>query len=237
MTGETSGRLQLLGRFGVTLHGSPPLPLAMPAGRPRALLAYLAMQPGHAEPRERLAALLWGDGPDKQARHSLRQCLMVLKRELEAVGWTVLRIERDRVALDPALVTVDAAEFAALAGVDDLAGLDRAAELYAGDLLDGFELDVATFDEWVRAERARLRASAEQVLERSVRQHRTLGHAAPAMRSAERLVALDPLRESAQRLLLRLLLEERGKDAALAQAEALRHLLRESLDAEPEPET
>lgn len=86
MTGETSGRLQLLGRFGVTLHGPAPLALAMPAGRPRALLAYLAMQPGFADTRERLAALLWGDGPDKQTRQSLRQCLMVLKRAHRPVG-------------------------------------------------------------------------------------------------------------------------------------------------------
>src|SRR6185503_12956643 len=63
-------QLQLLGPFDVRLEGAPSQIIDLPAGRMRALLAYLAMQPGCRDTRERLAALLWGDGPDKLARQS-----------------------------------------------------------------------------------------------------------------------------------------------------------------------
>src|SRR5262249_29391536 len=58
-----------------------------------------------------------------------------------------------------------------------------------------------------------------------------------AIRAAERLVALDPLREHAQRLLIRLLARYRGRDAALTRADGLVETLRAELDAAPEPDT
>jgi len=42
----------------------------------RALVGYLASQPGHAVSRERLADLLWPYQGSDQARHSLRNCLL-----------------------------------------------------------------------------------------------------------------------------------------------------------------
>jgi TolB-like protein len=50
-------------------------------------------------------------------------------------------------------------------------------------------------------------------------------------------VALDPLSESAQRRLLTLLWRHGGRDAALVRADALVDMLRQELDAAPEPAT
>src|ERR1700740_2183536 len=48
----------------------------------RALLAYLAAQSGQTVSRERLADLLWPYQGSEQARHSLRNCLLELRKAL-----------------------------------------------------------------------------------------------------------------------------------------------------------
>src|SRR6478672_12006415 len=48
----------------------------------RGLLAYLAAGGGHAVSRERLADLLWPYQGAEQARHSLRNCLLELRKAL-----------------------------------------------------------------------------------------------------------------------------------------------------------
>src|SRR6201993_5260273 len=48
----------------------------------RALLAFLAAQRGQSVSRERLADLLWPYQGSEQARHSLRNCLLELRRVL-----------------------------------------------------------------------------------------------------------------------------------------------------------
>src|SRR6266699_2493425 len=48
----------------------------------RALLAYLTAQAGQSVSRERLADLLWPYQGSEQARHSLRNCLLELRKAL-----------------------------------------------------------------------------------------------------------------------------------------------------------
>src|SRR5499433_4209803 len=50
----------------------------------RALLGYLAAQGGQAVSRERLADLLWPYQGSEQARHSLRNCLLELRKAFGA---------------------------------------------------------------------------------------------------------------------------------------------------------
>jgi len=102
-----------------------------PAGKKqRALIACLALSAGTAWSRERLTALLWGDRDEEQARGSLRQSLVELRR----IGISALQSSRETVALDAGIVAVDAVEFARLAEAGEL---QRAAELYRGELLEG----------------------------------------------------------------------------------------------------
>ena len=230
-------RLRLLGRFAASTEGALPQMVQISAPRHRVLLAYLAMQPTYAETRERLATLLWSDRPDKQARQSLRQLLLTLRQELEPAGIDPLRVERDRVGLDPALVSVDVRDLLALAQSDAEQEIERAAETEYGTFSMASASTAKRFEEWLRGERARVDAAAAQMFLRCAERHDAAGHGAPAIRAAERLVALDPLRESAHRLLLRLLARYRGRDAALAHVARSIGLLRDELDADPEPET
>src|SRR5687768_7980146 len=93
--------LTLLGGFRARLDAGPPL--ALPTRKAQALLAYLALPLGHVHPRDKLAALLWGDMRQPQARASLRQALAAIRRAL--TGTEALRIDNETVALDPAAVS------------------------------------------------------------------------------------------------------------------------------------
>jgi DNA-binding SARP family transcriptional activator len=228
-------RLHLLGRFAPFPARAPDQPLPISSRKGCALLAYLAMQPEPMQTREQLATLLWGDRFDKQARQSLRQCLLSLRRELEHVAPGLLVFDGEVVGLNAELFSTDAREFAALA--EESGDPQRALVLYRGEFLAGFSLDVEPFDDWVRGERARFAAMAARLLELQAAQSDEGGHGEQALRACERLLALDPLREDWQRLALKLTARHRGRDAAMARANALIALLRSELDANPEPAT
>ncbi|CAN7579862.1 BTAD domain-containing putative transcriptional regulator [Phenylobacterium sp. LjRoot219] len=124
-----------------------------PRGRKaRAVIGYLAAQGGDAVSRERLAALLWSERGEHQARASLRQTLLELKpHSADAAG--LVTIDRDHVRLNPHALNTDVGRLAALARNGELDTLSDALadvgdRLYAG--LDG--LDPA-FDEWLALER------------------------------------------------------------------------------------
>jgi DNA-binding SARP family transcriptional activator len=112
----------------------------------RALLAYLALPTGRTHSRDKLVGLLWSDRGDEQARNSLRQALTELGKALDAVEPSPLIKQRDMLALDPTTVEVDALIFEGLAAGDSTSDLQRAAELYAGDLLDGLDARDAAFE-------------------------------------------------------------------------------------------
>jgi DNA-binding SARP family transcriptional activator len=76
--------------------------------------------------------------------------------------------------------------------------LEEAVQLYGGELLEG------RYDEWLADERERLAWLHADALERLARQQEHDQRWPEAIRSAERLVARDPLREENHRLLIRL---------------------------------
>src|SRR5215470_19855092 len=90
-------RLTLLGGFTARLGTGTPVVLA--SKKAQALLAYLALRPGHAHAREKLIALLWGDSAAEQARHSLSQTLFALRRALARCP-SCLPAEGKAIALD-----------------------------------------------------------------------------------------------------------------------------------------
>ncbi|MGD9617644.1 MAG: hypothetical protein AB7H90_20075 [Alphaproteobacteria bacterium] len=80
----------------------------LPRGRKtQAILAYLAMSVEATVPRVRLMRLLWSKRWDEQARASLRQSLMELKRCIGSIDPELLKIEKDRVLLQSSKVWID----------------------------------------------------------------------------------------------------------------------------------
>jgi DNA-binding SARP family transcriptional activator/TolB-like protein/Tfp pilus assembly protein PilF len=228
--------LRLLGTFTVEVNVGRPIAVALRSKKARALLAYLAMKPDWRASREELATLLWGDTPDAQARHSLRQCLMSLRQDLHLAP-DLFDLGRDTVELRAQALGVDARELAALAATGDGGDLDRAAELWRGPFLADLTLDLEEFDAWREREQDRLAAIAARVFEAQCAAEDADGDGERALAVAERLVALDPTREDRQRTALKMIARHRGRDAALERARQLTALLRAELAVAPDAAT
>ncbi len=227
--------LTLLGGFEARLADGPVL--TFPTRKVEGLLAYLALPPGQAHPRDKLAALLWGEAPQVQARASLRQALFTLRRALAASEPAPLCLDGPAVALDLAAVEVDVATFEARSSEGTPVGLEAAARLYRGDLLAGLDVGEAPFEEWLLAERERVRELALEALAKLLSHQRRVGALEAAVQTGLRLVALEPLQEAVHRTLMRLYAELGRRGAALRQYQACVAALQRELRVEPEAET
>ena len=227
--------LTLLGSFGARLGEGKVIPVRR--RKARALLAYLAVSAGAPQSREKLIALLWGETDPGHARHSLRQTLTVLRRDLAAWRGPGLFLAGDAVGLDPDAVTVDATTFERLAASTDTLDMERAMALYRGDLLEGLDRVGEAFETWLMSERDRLRNRAIQVLDRLLAVRMAEGGTAAALEVAHRLLAVDPLREDVHRLIMHLNLRDGHRAAAMRQYRTCAALLRRELDVAPEGET
>jgi len=127
-------------------HGLGKLPR-----KARALMAYLAAQEGSPVSRERLADLLWPYQGSEQARHSLRNCLLELRKALGPEAGQHLLAEFAVCRLQD--VETDLERLVRLSRSRERGELALAAELYRGEFLSDFILDSEPFQEWLVAER------------------------------------------------------------------------------------
>src|SRR5262245_1793014 len=226
--------LLLLGGFQARLGLDPPLLLPAKA---QALLAYLALRPGQTHPRDKLAALLWGATDDEHARSSLRHTLFDIRQTVRGVSPDPLLSVGKTVALRSDALDVDVRTFEQLIAEGTPAALEQAAALYQGDLLEGLSVDEPPFEEWLLAERERLRELALEALARQLAHQAKSQATERAIQTALRLLALDPLQEPVHRTLMRLYARQGRRSAALKQYQVCLGVLRRELRAEPEPET
>ena len=227
--------LALLGGFQAQLEAGATL--VLPTKKTKALLSYLAVPLGKAHQREELATLLWGDMQDAQARVNLRQALLRIRK---AMPWTVaagILLDGPNVALDPAVVDVDVAQFERLVAGGSVDALGQAADLYRGDLLAGLALAERPFEEWLASERERLHELGIQGLGRLLAHHQKADAAEQAVQTGLRLLALDPLQEPVHRAVMRLYARLGCRAAALRQYRLCVEALRRDLDTLPEAET
>jgi DNA-binding SARP family transcriptional activator len=225
--------LTLLGGFDARV--GPRDRLELPRRKAQAVLAYLALSPDGAQPRDRLMALLWPDVPPAQAGNSLRQTIFTLRTALGPVASALVATPAS-VALDLTAVDVDVLTFERLAGAGEIETLAAAARLYRGDLLDGFLLAEAPFAEWLERRRHRLRESALRALGTLLTRHLEGDDTEGALATARRLLALDPLDERTHGAAMRLHLRRGQPAAALRQYETCAAVLRRQLGTRPGPE-
>ncbi len=228
-------RLTLLGGFELGPPRGEPIPL--PRKKAQALLAYLALRPAETQPRDKLAALLWGELSDDRARHGLRQCLVDLRKALSSLAPSALVIEPECERLEPHGLEVDVAVFERLVRDGSTAALERAVTLYRGDLLEGLGIREPGLEEWLLDQRERLRELAVEALARLLAHRIRDGAGEPAVETALRLLALDPLQEAAHRALMRLYAGLGRRGAALRQYQLCVDLLQRELGVEPEAES
>jgi DNA-binding SARP family transcriptional activator len=212
--------------------------ITISARKSQAMLAYLAVKPGQLVSRDKMATLLWSSTAPEQARQSLRQTLSTMRRELAAVSpQKVLVEEGDFLSLDASLVYCDVAEFESLVATGTAEALDPATRLYAGDFLDGFQIDEEKFDQWVLAERDRLHRTGLRAHAQLAEQLARSGSLDEAIAIAQQSLRIDPLQESMHRTLMRLYLQSGDLLNALQQYDSCAKLLRRELDLEPDAET
>lgn len=209
---------------------------ALPRSRKaRAIVAYLAAQ-GAPVGRERLAALLWSERSEDQARASLRQALGEL-RPYAADASGLLVIERDRVQINPTAVVVDIARLEALARADDLEAFWRALADKGHGLCGGLDGLDPEFDDWL-------------ALERRIRQDRLVALGADAAaRGLERgehelvsrltseLLALDETNEAVTRLAMRADHAAGDRSAVRRRFSRLREAMQRELGEPPSRQT
>ena len=187
-----------------------------------ALLAYLLVT-GKPHTRQHLVDLLFDHSDDPRA--NLRWILSELRR---TIGGEYIIADREEVAFNfEGDYWLDVAAFEA-----------GQLELYRGDFLEGLHLrDAFRFEDWVFFERERLRGRYQTALEQHLavlEQHRD---DAALVETAHRLLRLDNLREDWYRVLIGAYARQGKREAALAQFEQCRQVLRAELQVDPAPET
>jgi non-specific serine/threonine protein kinase len=217
-------RLNLLGAFRIERNSHP---IRFPTRKVEALLAFLAVCP-EAHSREKLAALLWGDSTDDQARHSLRTALATIRKEL---GDGILLADRETVQLNPdTSIWVDVREFEKI-GDSSISHPQSLISLYQGDLLTDF------YDDWIVPERERLRELYLGLLLAVVQRFRSESQYERAVEYACKILATDPANEKAHQHLIFCYAAMGDRSAALKQYDECARLLHDELGVEPSSET
>jgi DNA-binding SARP family transcriptional activator len=228
--------ISLLGGFQARLDAGPPL--SFPTRKVEALLGYLAATPGRLHSRDRLALMLWGATQEDQARNSLRQALFLLRKALAGVRPEPLIVTAKTVTLNPFAADIDLVAFEQAAGKGEEADLQRAMELYRGELLEGFgSVREPGLEEWLLGEQGRLRELAVSAADRLLRLHVATASVERTIGTARQLLALDPLHEDVHRTLMRLYMRQGRWGSALRQYELCRNIVRRHLNVELEAET
>ncbi len=222
--------VRLLGPMTVLRNGEA---IALPSSRKvRALLAFLALSTQPVT-RSRLCGLLWEIPNDP--RGELRWCLSKLRRVVDSPDRRRIETVGDTVRLDLADAFVDAVEIvrATQAGVATLNAnaLTMLSSLFAGDFLDGMEMDRSpAFNAWVTAERRRFSGRHTAVLEHLV--GRVPGD--DVFRHIDKWLELAPFDQNVHEVLLRALAKRGRIPEGEAHLEATKRLFEaEGLDHAP----
>ena len=220
--GDQTLRLCLLNGFELT-SGSRRIEVPTSVQR---VVAFLALQ-DHSRLRAFVAGALWPDTTEVNALASLRSALWRLHR----LGVGVVLASADHIELDRRILV-------------DLRGATAAAHAILGSSRDPApgDLDLLAcgavllpdwYDDWVVAARELIQQLSLHALERLSQRLADERRYAEAVEVALAAVAAEPLRESANRVLIGAYLAEGNAVSAIRQFETYRRLVAEELQIAP----
>jgi DNA-binding SARP family transcriptional activator len=216
-------RLHLIGAFALWTDGSR----VHLGRREERLLAFLAMRgPCH---RPYVAGTLWPNSDESRALNSLRAAVLKVRRAAP----DLLDVEGSILTLPP-WVLVDLNELVDL--VDRVLHHNKCDAEQAQHLLGSGELLPGWYDDWVMFERERLLHRRIHALEVLAIHELEDGHPDFALAAARDAVALEPLRESACRLLIRAHMALGNRALAASVFADYRRDLARDLGIEPSPQ-
>jgi DNA-binding SARP family transcriptional activator len=218
--------VHLFGGPYVTIDG---VKVHVPEGSKR-LLALVALRRGRVE-RRHAAGAIWPFGADDRAAGNLRSALW----RLRGAGIEIMQCDKWSLCLDDGVgvdvrVVSEWADRVIRERARDTDLVVSPVQLEALNLLPGW------YDDWTILERERLRQRMLHALEALSRQLASLGRHADAVEAAIYAVNAEPLRESAQRVLIEAHLSEANWAEAHRCFLAYRDLLRRELGVSPSRE-
>ncbi|MBP0632870.1 BTAD domain-containing putative transcriptional regulator [Cupriavidus sp. AcVe19-1a] len=207
MTSHARYSVCLFGEFQLDGADAPRFNANSP--RLQALLACLVLHRDAPQTRQQLAVLFWPDSSQAQARNALRQLLFQLRKawpeadqfvhaDAQTVRWLPdAALDLDVAQFQSALAAAARASRHGDAGAEE-ESLTHAADLYRGDLLAN------CYDEWIHAERERLREQCIAALARLGQLSEDRRDYVKALKYTQQLQRLDPCREPTCMALMRL---------------------------------
>jgi DNA-binding SARP family transcriptional activator len=230
-------RIELLGGFSVTV-GQDVVPAAVwRRSRAAALVKLLALSPRHRLQREEVMDLLWPDLAPAAAAANLRKALHYARKAVDLDrDESLIASAGDALFLPSERLWVDAEAWRAAAANARRAG-DPGAYAAAVDLYGAGLLPDDRYEEWALAYRDELHSEFVTLLEELTALLEARGEIEAALRAADRLVDVEPLREQGHVALIRLHALAGRRGEALRRYEHLRALLKGELGVEPSGET
>ncbi|HEY9477839.1 MAG TPA: BTAD domain-containing putative transcriptional regulator [Microbacteriaceae bacterium] len=219
---RTGWDLRLLGFWQLRLGGRT----VSVGARQQRLIAALALL--GARPRHLLAGVLWPESSEDQAAASLRAILFRISHDLPQL----LADSRDPVALN-AEVRTDLARVRRL--IEEIAhpGTDPVHDV--SEILRNAELLPGWYDDWVIFEQERLQQQRMAALETLAMRYLAQGDPVGALEAARASAAIEPLRESAQLIIVRSHLAADDRASAMRVFRDFRARLADELGVAPSP--
>ena len=231
--------IQMLGKFRVRRNEETVN--ALDACKLQELFSYILIFRESPHSRETLAALLWGDRSTAQSKKYLRQSLWQIQSAfgIDQRQGRVFNVEPDWISFNPDFeIGLDVAAFEqAFSLVREIAGeelngsqveiLDRAIQLYQGDLLEGW------YQDWCLCERERLQTNYLIMLDKMMCYCEAHERYETGLSYGLRVLRYDRARESTHRRLMRLYYMAGDRTSALRQYEHCVVALNEELGVKP----
>lgn len=210
------------------------------------LFYYLLLNRQIPHTREQVATVFWGDDPSQVARKNLRNTLWRLSQSFRAVGASLedlITVQEDCIAFTGGgtyQLDIDefeqALRFSLVHTTKELSPeqvslLERAADLYKGDLLEG------VYEDWCVYERERLRLAFLNILIRLMDHHGQHGSYERSLDYGQRILLMDPTRERVHRQMMMTHWRAGNREAALLQYRACCEILQSELGIRPVQET
>jgi DNA-binding SARP family transcriptional activator len=236
--------INLLG-LGQAYYDGKPL-TGFPVQQHCLLFYYLLLNRQTPHTREQVAAVFWDEGSSTVARKNLRNSLWRLSQSFRSAGALLedlIIIQEDCIVFTntvPYYLDIDEFEEASRCCLDrsqqeltpeQVSLLEKAADLYKGDLLEG------VYEDWCTYERERLRLSFLNILNKLMNHHGRMGNYERARDYGQRILQQDATHERVHREMMMIHWLAGDREAALQQYISCCKVLRTELGIEPMQET
>jgi DNA-binding SARP family transcriptional activator/TolB-like protein len=200
-----------------------------------ALVTALVLSGDGQAARGTLADLLWGQSHNRNG--NLRKLLWKMRSVQKDLDIEFLQIDELNIKLAMSEMQIDLSQLLTMLDNKQPFSLAEICRLYTGELLEGIDLDASDWNDWLGAQRTKLREMFAAAVTRRIEPLADVADSAQIKLAARRLIEIDPYNEAACRALMETFAQE-GETAQVQQVyQALRTRLETDLRTTPAPAT